>query len=169
MFRCLYSSVVERQSCKLKVLGSIPSGGYLLGKIASTANEHTVCSGTIAKQLRFTCQTSAWGKLAGCAPREARTPDLEVNGLSLQPTEQWKQLHHLAICIMYNHKQSRQNFCIALLSRSPAEHGATPCLLHCHMCTVQSRNARIRILIRCRDSRGVGSSAFADWRLKPTP
>ena len=24
----LYSSVVERQSCKLKVLGSIPSGGY---------------------------------------------------------------------------------------------------------------------------------------------
>jgi hypothetical protein len=25
--RCLYSSVVERQSCKLKVLGSIPSGG----------------------------------------------------------------------------------------------------------------------------------------------
>ena len=27
-FRCLYSSVVERQSCKLKVLGSIPSGGF---------------------------------------------------------------------------------------------------------------------------------------------
>ena len=27
---CLYSSVVERQSCKLKVLGSIPSGGYVL-------------------------------------------------------------------------------------------------------------------------------------------
>ena len=26
----LYSSVVERQSCKLKVLGSIPSGGFLL-------------------------------------------------------------------------------------------------------------------------------------------
>ena len=26
----LYSSVAERQSCKLKVLGSIPSGGYLL-------------------------------------------------------------------------------------------------------------------------------------------
>ena len=25
--KCLYSSVVERQSCKLKVLGSIPSGG----------------------------------------------------------------------------------------------------------------------------------------------
>ena len=25
----LYSSVVERQSCKLKVLGSIPSGGFL--------------------------------------------------------------------------------------------------------------------------------------------
>ena len=25
--RCLYSSVAERQSCKLKVLGSIPSGG----------------------------------------------------------------------------------------------------------------------------------------------
>ena len=25
---CLYSSVVERQSCKLKVLGSIPSGGF---------------------------------------------------------------------------------------------------------------------------------------------
>ena len=24
---CLYSSVAERQSCKLKVLGSIPSGG----------------------------------------------------------------------------------------------------------------------------------------------
>ena len=28
--KCLYSSVAERQSCKLKVLGSIPSGGYLL-------------------------------------------------------------------------------------------------------------------------------------------
>ena len=27
---CLYSSVVERQSCKLKVLGSIPSGGSLV-------------------------------------------------------------------------------------------------------------------------------------------
>lgn len=26
----LYSSVVERQSCKLKVLGSIPSGGLFL-------------------------------------------------------------------------------------------------------------------------------------------
>ena len=25
--KCLYSSVAERQSCKLKVLGSIPSGG----------------------------------------------------------------------------------------------------------------------------------------------
>jgi hypothetical protein len=25
--KCLYSSVVERQSCKLKVLGSVPSGG----------------------------------------------------------------------------------------------------------------------------------------------
>ena len=33
MFECcssLYSSVVERQSCKLKVLGSIPSGGLLM-------------------------------------------------------------------------------------------------------------------------------------------
>ena len=28
IFMRLYSSVVERQSCKLKVLGSIPSGGY---------------------------------------------------------------------------------------------------------------------------------------------
>ena len=27
--KCLYSSVVERQSCKLKVLGSIPSGGSI--------------------------------------------------------------------------------------------------------------------------------------------
>ena len=26
--RSLYSSVAERQSCKLKVLGSIPSGGW---------------------------------------------------------------------------------------------------------------------------------------------
>jgi hypothetical protein len=26
----LYSSVVERQSCKLKVLGSIPSGGFFV-------------------------------------------------------------------------------------------------------------------------------------------
>ena len=26
----LYSSVAERQSCKLKVLGSIPSGGFVL-------------------------------------------------------------------------------------------------------------------------------------------
>ena len=28
---CLYSSVAECQSCKLKVLGSIPSGGFVLG------------------------------------------------------------------------------------------------------------------------------------------
>ena len=28
--KCLYRSVAERQSCKLKVLGSIPSGRYLL-------------------------------------------------------------------------------------------------------------------------------------------
>ena len=26
-FKCFYSSVVQRQSCKLKVLGSVPSGG----------------------------------------------------------------------------------------------------------------------------------------------
>ena len=26
----LYSSVAERQSCKLKVLGSIPSGGFYI-------------------------------------------------------------------------------------------------------------------------------------------
>ena len=33
----LYSSVVERQSCKLKVLGSIPSGGlfYVMALVAS--------------------------------------------------------------------------------------------------------------------------------------
>ena len=29
LHQSLYSSVVERQSCKLKVLGSIPSGGFL--------------------------------------------------------------------------------------------------------------------------------------------
>ena len=34
----LYSSVVERQSCKLKVLGSIPSGGFLLEAVS----RHTV-------------------------------------------------------------------------------------------------------------------------------
>ena len=28
MLQGLYSSVAERQSCKLKVLGSIPSGGF---------------------------------------------------------------------------------------------------------------------------------------------
>ena len=28
LIQSLYSSVVERQSCKLKVLGSIPSGGW---------------------------------------------------------------------------------------------------------------------------------------------
>ena len=31
----LYSSVVERQSCKLKVLGSIPSGGFFLSFMTS--------------------------------------------------------------------------------------------------------------------------------------
>ena len=31
---CLYSSVAERQSCKLKVLGSIPSGGLLSVQVA---------------------------------------------------------------------------------------------------------------------------------------
>jgi hypothetical protein len=33
---CLYSSVVERQSCKLKVLGSIPSGGLLCAFLISS-------------------------------------------------------------------------------------------------------------------------------------
>ena len=37
----LYSSVVERQSCKLKVLGSIPSGGlYLLFMLVLMASFH---------------------------------------------------------------------------------------------------------------------------------
>ena len=36
---CLYSSVVERQSCKLKVLGSIPSGG----SFASSQPAYPVC------------------------------------------------------------------------------------------------------------------------------
>ena len=31
---CLYSSVAERQSCKLKVLGSIPSGGFDVSRFA---------------------------------------------------------------------------------------------------------------------------------------
>ena len=29
----LYSSVVERQSCKLKVLGSLPSGGWAFASV----------------------------------------------------------------------------------------------------------------------------------------
>ena len=33
--RRLYSSVVERQSCKLKVLGSIPSGGFVFVRFFS--------------------------------------------------------------------------------------------------------------------------------------
>ena len=33
----LYSSVVERQSCKLKVLGSIPSGGSLSAKLVDVS------------------------------------------------------------------------------------------------------------------------------------
>ena len=41
----LYSSVVERQSCKLKVLGSIPSGGFL------RACRRTACS---SSRLRAT-------------------------------------------------------------------------------------------------------------------
>ena len=35
----LYSSVVERQSCKLKVLGSIPSGGSLISSCNSIGHE----------------------------------------------------------------------------------------------------------------------------------
>ena len=34
---CLYSSVAERQSCKLKVLGSIPSGGLFEVLILSSS------------------------------------------------------------------------------------------------------------------------------------
>ena len=37
----LYSSVAERQSCKLKVLGSIPSGGLLLLSLALVAPDST--------------------------------------------------------------------------------------------------------------------------------
>ena len=39
--KSLYSSVVERQSCKLKVLGSIPSGGTVLSFARSKAAHRT--------------------------------------------------------------------------------------------------------------------------------
>ena len=38
---CLYSSVVERQSCKLKVLGSIPSGGLYYASMEGSSHTHT--------------------------------------------------------------------------------------------------------------------------------
>ena len=37
----LYSSVVERQSCKLKVLGSIPSGGLYYASMKESSHTHT--------------------------------------------------------------------------------------------------------------------------------
>ena len=40
---CLYSSVVERQSCKLKVLGSIPSGGFFEKQAFDIARRRYVC------------------------------------------------------------------------------------------------------------------------------
>ena len=36
---CLYSSVAERQYCKLKVLGSIPSGGFVLSCVTGTGSQ----------------------------------------------------------------------------------------------------------------------------------
>ena len=40
--RCLYSSVAERQSCKLKVLGSIPSGGCAASTLQVAMHSGTV-------------------------------------------------------------------------------------------------------------------------------
>jgi hypothetical protein len=58
----LYSSVAERQSCKLKVLGSIPSGGFFA-------------------QLLVVCLSMASGlkrNIAMCEAREIRTPNLLI-------------------------------------------------------------------------------------------
>ena len=47
--KCLYSSVAKRQSCKLKVLGSIPSGGFFLAcALGRTGRERRQRGGTEA-------------------------------------------------------------------------------------------------------------------------
>lgn len=52
----LYSSVVERQSCKLKVLGSIPSGGFCT---SSSLGEHLLpCFTSLGSSLRSLCLRS---------------------------------------------------------------------------------------------------------------
>ena len=43
---CLYSSAAERQSCKLKVLGSMPSGGF--AAVSVDKNCSLSCSGVLS-------------------------------------------------------------------------------------------------------------------------
>ena len=43
--------------------------------------------------LDFGFRFGAVWRVRKCAPREARNPDLEVNGLTLYPAELWKRSH----------------------------------------------------------------------------
>ena len=71
---CLYSSVAERQSCKLKVLGSIPSGGFL------TLLSHFFC---VSLHFRLP------GKVFTYSRRDSnpQSPPQEGGALSIRPHE----------------------------------------------------------------------------------
>ena len=53
--RSLYSSVVERQSCKLKVLGSIPNGGSLIPSSSSIGHELDDLPSFSIEESQITC------------------------------------------------------------------------------------------------------------------
>ena len=55
----LYSSVVERQSCKLKVLGSIPSGGlfrHVVARVAIELNSPPIHILEIFREEKHSCK-----------------------------------------------------------------------------------------------------------------
>ena len=72
----LYSSVAERQSCKLKVLGSIPSGGFMLADVRMWRS--TICGATGGwvgvqagglRQYKASAMPYPLGRGAGSRPR----------------------------------------------------------------------------------------------------
>ena len=84
--RGLYSSVVERQSCKLKVLGSIPSGGFG-GALHSLPIAHCVIE---HKHAREGIMHSGTGRVIGTAFSTYPVPWHRFQRINL-PTKPRKQ------------------------------------------------------------------------------
>jgi hypothetical protein len=125
---CLYSSVVERQSCKLKVPGSIPSGGcYVLASAMHCGiAQHHLCpavwsSGMIfaqgARGPGFNSQNSPYSSM-GSVRAATKTHSYKVRAGSLFldffPNNQAQaELHYNALA-MQPRPASRPSVFIAL-------------------------------------------------------